>query len=72
MHWSLSWCLRDRLQNLNPEVQMMFTAVLVVLEFWLFWSPADTLVQSETYNLTGSSSGVVEDALLSLNQDIDH
>ena len=42
------------------------------VEFLLLWSPTDTLVQSETYNSTGSNSRVVESALLCPNQDVDH
>ena len=42
------------------------------VEFRPFWSPSDTLVQSETDNLTGSNSRVVESELLCLNQAIDN
>ena len=37
------------------------------VEFQPFWSPTDTLVQLETYNLTGSNSRILESTLLCLN-----
>ena len=46
----------------------------VICRLWpvIVRSPTDTLVQSETYDVTRSNSRVVESVLSYLNQDIDH